>query len=648
MARACFTRSFLAGYGGALSIYLGISVRLQALVVSFFSVELSVNSFMNCSVITTPLFGGNVYGGSVSVYFGGYSSVYSANAQASIAVGSIVVRNISISMNNSIFASSSAIRSVPLDPPGSSSLGANAYGGSFSFYIGAFVWCLGNFGNIICSSGLTIVTGLSISVFNTTSSNCIAATLSNTSIPAQQATASTGGGLAESSNGANSFGGSMSLVYIGPYVWSLNNGSGGSNSYVDTVNATDVAVVLSTASCTNCSAVSMTSGNGGSNGANVIGGAISVMYVGGYAWSQSSGTSSNSTAAVVIAKGLIANLSNIVASSCSALSSTSGDGVNSGSNGANTVGGCLSIVWIGSYTWSDSAVSLSDATEGTMAADLVVWVNNANFSNCQAKTTVPTINGSGGTNGASSFGGAINVIYVGSYAWSQSYSATGIATSLGGSSIGSKFKVSVINTTMSNCEAVSVTLGQDFVFSGSASSKVSSSDIQTNSLSSGANAYGGGISVAYIGAYAWSFANSGGSSSSIIGDTNASDLSIHVGQVSSSNCSAVTITDGGLGSSGASAYGGSISVVQLSAFAWTYSFGGLLSVSKSSCQKTTAIRLNVSINNLSLAHSLALSRTLCIAVDDSITENIHTICAETKRSSSQGANVRSSFSLLIS
>ena len=189
MARACFTRSFRAGYGGALSIYLGISVRLQALVVSFFSVELSVNSFTNCSVITTPLFGGNVYGGSVSVYFGGYSSVYSANAQASIAVGSIVVQNISISMNNSIFASSSAIRSVPLDPPGSSSLGANAYGGSFSFYIGAFIWCLGNLGNIICSSGLTIVTGLSISVFNTTSSNCIAATLSNTSIPAQQATA---------------------------------------------------------------------------------------------------------------------------------------------------------------------------------------------------------------------------------------------------------------------------------------------------------------------------------------------------------------------------------------------------------------------------------------------------------------------------
>ena len=51
MARAYLTLSFHAGYCGALSIHLGLSVKLQALVVSFFSVGLSVNSITNCSVI---------------------------------------------------------------------------------------------------------------------------------------------------------------------------------------------------------------------------------------------------------------------------------------------------------------------------------------------------------------------------------------------------------------------------------------------------------------------------------------------------------------------------------------------------------------------------------------------------------------------
>ena len=63
MARAYLTLSYHAGYCGALSIHLGLSVKLQALVVSFVSVGLSVNSITNCSMIAhhrDPIYGGNV------------------------------------------------------------------------------------------------------------------------------------------------------------------------------------------------------------------------------------------------------------------------------------------------------------------------------------------------------------------------------------------------------------------------------------------------------------------------------------------------------------------------------------------------------------------------------------------------------------
>ena len=62
-------RDECAGYGGALSVYAGLSAALQLLSVSFFSLALHNNGFANCGV-SGDVDGGNVYGGGVSLYIG--------------------------------------------------------------------------------------------------------------------------------------------------------------------------------------------------------------------------------------------------------------------------------------------------------------------------------------------------------------------------------------------------------------------------------------------------------------------------------------------------------------------------------------------------------------------------------------------------
>ena len=61
------------GYGGAVSVYFGLSAGLRQLDVSFFNLALHNNVFTGCEVSVSPDFGGNAYGGGVSVYVGGYS-----------------------------------------------------------------------------------------------------------------------------------------------------------------------------------------------------------------------------------------------------------------------------------------------------------------------------------------------------------------------------------------------------------------------------------------------------------------------------------------------------------------------------------------------------------------------------------------------
>ena len=58
------------GYGGAVSVYYGLSAGLRRLDVSFFNMVFQENAFTGCEVNVSPSFGGNAYGGGVSVYVG--------------------------------------------------------------------------------------------------------------------------------------------------------------------------------------------------------------------------------------------------------------------------------------------------------------------------------------------------------------------------------------------------------------------------------------------------------------------------------------------------------------------------------------------------------------------------------------------------
>ena len=224
-------RNGCAGYGGALSVYAGLSAALQLLSVSFFTIALHNNAFANCGV-SGDVDGGNTYGGGVSLYIGAYSSVFSSNGDAVAAVGDTVVRNVSVTLDSTTFESCSATRN------GDTTFGANVYGGSFSFYVGAYAWSRSDSrGNSSSTCGATDVSGVTVRVLNASS---VLSSASTTTI---------GGNL----RGANSYGGSSG-----------------------------VSVHVSDSGCSNCSALSTSRLN--SFGANSYGGSMSVLYIGAYAW----------------------------------------------------------------------------------------------------------------------------------------------------------------------------------------------------------------------------------------------------------------------------------------------------------------------------------------------------------------------------
>jgi hypothetical protein len=83
---------------------------------------------------------------------------------------------------------------------------------------------------------------------------------------------------------------------------------------------------------------------------------------------------------------------------------------------------------------------------------------------------------------------------------------------------------------------------------------------------------------------------------------------VSVSNAGCSNCTAATSSQGG--SYGASSYGGSLSVLYVGAYAWSYSNGALFEFSLSVCDFTRAIGLNVSVQTLDIRLSRALSRAL--------------------------------------
>jgi hypothetical protein len=228
-----------AGYGGGVSVYFGLSVGLQLLDVAFFTLALLRNRFTRCTVLSlgADSGGGNVYGGGVSVYMGGYSASLNLTGSAA-AVGDTAVRNASVRVDAVAFTSCSA-----------NSIG-NAYGGSLSLYLGGYAWSYS--GSVVAesisssssTSGSLTASGVRVSIRNVNSSDCRTTT----------------SGYYQGVQGANSYGGSMS-VYIGAYTWSFAQGSSVFSTSLSDCGTTDVSglvVSISSSRLAKSSAVSRT------------------------------------------------------------------------------------------------------------------------------------------------------------------------------------------------------------------------------------------------------------------------------------------------------------------------------------------------------------------------------------------------------
>ena len=304
------------------------------------------------------------------VYVGAYAWSYNneGSSSSSSVCGSTTAIGVSVSVSNAPSSRCSSATTII----GGWSLGANAYGGSMSVvYVGAYAWSYNDAGSSSSVCGTTTASGVSVSVSNAPSSSCSAVTNANISGP----------GLQEKSFGMNSYGGSMSVVYVGAYAWSLSGAI--SSSVCGSTTAIGMSVSVSNAPSFSCSAVTTTIG-GGSFGANAYGGSMSVVYVGAYAWSISFRASSSSTCGSTSASGVSVSVSNSPSSSCSAVTSSNAFG----SYGANTYGGSMSVVYIGAYAWSVSAgsslVTSHSHCDSTLTVGLSLLIKNSTFCDSSA------------------------------------------------------------------------------------------------------------------------------------------------------------------------------------------------------------------------------------------------------------------------
>ena len=324
-----------------MSIYFGLSARLHLLTVSFSTVAIQNNSFANCSV-TVRIQAGNVYGGAVSLYIGGYASVSALDVDAVAAVGDTVVNNVSVTLDTAQYQSCS----VKMRSPTFGSFGANAYGGSFSFHIGGYAWSRSVFRNSNSTVGCTNDTGVNVRVLNSSSID-------------SEASSTIGLQVSGQSFGANVYGGSLSILHIGAYAWSFsNNVSSSSSSVCGQTSAVDLSVRASGVSCSNCVASSSVYGIT-SRGSNTYGGSISALFIGAYVWScinVASSSSSSSIAGSTSATSISVHVIGSTCSNCHSLASSQG-----ASRGANAYGGGMSVLYIGAYSWSFNNGAFSTA-----------------------------------------------------------------------------------------------------------------------------------------------------------------------------------------------------------------------------------------------------------------------------------------------
>jgi hypothetical protein len=302
---------------------------------------------------------------------------------------------------------------------------------------------------------------------------------------------------------------------------------------------------------------------------------MSVAYVGAYTWSASYAASSISKSETSIARSCHVSVSNVPCFSCRASSvSKRGD-----ASAANIYGGSLSVMYVGAHTLSESLESRGSSfssSAATTALDISVSVNNAPCYDCSALTSSTIVSNFG----ASAYGGSMSVVFFGAHTWSFSQGSNSISTSA--ATIASDVSVSVLHSPCSNCSAL----------------------VSSGSYALGASAYGGSMSVVYIGAYTWSH-SSEATSNSTSAATSVSDLSVSVSNTSCSYCSVVINSE--VETFGASSYGGSMSVAHVGAYTWSYSYRAS---SSSSSDQTSISGVKVRISSAHCSNCSAFTKTV--------------------------------------
>ncbi len=542
-------------YGGAISLMVGayshsfgFSIFSDSLIygeisVSDVSLLVTGNSLINCFASCKTSggggsFGGNSYGGGVSVMVGAYSFSLSRSSRSSSSVSGLTVvghTNYTMSTNafTGCYATSTTGRSVR---EGFGSYGVSVYGGGVSLIFGAYTFSSGDKfqGDITSSvSGDTVFSDVYSASTGNTFSSCSVKTQTSRNLRLGARNS-----LNDGSFGANAYGGAISVV-IGPYCYASSSKSLGSNSSINgSVIQIDTELVIKNNVFVDCTANSVSSGGGGSNAANSYGGGVSLL-VGAYSYSYTFDVNSHSTSSISGITAVYNTSYSIVNNSlidCIALSETNRDSSSGfGSYGANVYGGGISIM-VGAYSYSfgiNEGSSCRSVVSGDTALSSMTYIFSSNsLSNCQASS-----NNSGGvsSDGANSYGGGLSFI-VGAYSYSYNQGGVSSDSLVSGSSMVSVGNFTVIDNTLVNCSVLSSTSGGGF--------------------SAGSDGYGGGIAL-IVGAYCYKFGNVGGSGiGAVSGKTAVSNANYYMMRNLFKNCKAVSQNDAN--SIRASCFGGAV------------------------------------------------------------------------------------------
>jgi hypothetical protein len=385
-----------------------------------------------------------VYGGGISVAVGAYSYGGGVSGVTTVSSSSYTISSNTLSNCTALSTTSSSFSSSTSFFSSTTSYSANLYGGGISVAVGAYSYGEAGSSSV---SGDTIVSSSSYIISSNTLSNCTAS--SNTS----------GSSTTSSSNGANVYGGGISVA-VGAYSYGIQ----GSGSVSGDTTVSSSSYNISSNSLSNCTASSTTSGSTSttSSGANVYGGGISVA-VGAYSYS-SLGSSLVSRAFI---SSCIIKFINVSFAHCSGISSSSGL-----SNEAFSFGGAVSILFE-SYSYPKISGAFPAVTLSTSLTFL-----SCNFKRSIAISSSLTCS----PGGSSAAGGAMFTSAIGtnvaiySSVFTHSRVQTGCASSSsqtfslgGGISIFRAGRVVLNETNVTHCRAIGVRQANNVLVGGGGS-----------------------------------------------------------------------------------------------------------------------------------------------------------------------------------